>query len=112
MGELREDDSRSGNEAVWLKETIEIAAGTTGSSLEISGSNVVKYFMLAEGNLEVYSLEMNVFTSIGNIFDSVSNKFGNMDVTIESVLDTDKIHVDIANNEAFDIIVTLNYLRN
>lgn len=99
----------------WAKETIVVNASATESSLDISSANFVKYILLAErisGGTNSYALEMNVHDASGTPLDTVSNKIGIMSLAITSVVDVNGIHIDITNNEAYNVSITLTYMSN
>lgn len=98
---------------VWSKQSLTINAGNTGSSFDVSDSSFIKYYVLCEGNGTVYAFEMNLFVSgAGTPLDIVTNKIGAMNVTVQSVVDLNGAHIDITNNEAYNIDVTITYLGN
>ena len=100
----------------WAKETFTVNASSTISSLDINGdANFVKYIFLAQrisGGTNNYAFEMNVHDVGGSTLDTISNIIGNMSLVIESVVDVNGIHIDITNNEAYNIDVTLTYMSN
>jgi len=100
----------------WGKETFQVDASDTESSLDIgSGADFVKYIVLAErisGGTEAKAFEMNVHDIGGSPLDTISNIIGVMNLTVDSVVDGNGIHIDITNNEVYNINITITYTSN